>query len=98
MNPILNNGGIIRLSTFAKNINKSKKEARHILETYQLANPTLIILFRPNKRTSPWQVNIIKLCEAGFMQDHLIMSREAKALKQAIDELGERVEALEDNE
>lgn len=98
MNALLNNGGIIRLSRFAKDINKSKKEAKLILDTYQSANPNLVILFRAKKKgaTSPWQVNLIKLCEAGFMQDHILISRESKSLKQAIDSLEERVEALED--
>ena len=94
------NDAIIRLSKFAKQVKRKKRVVLAELLALQSAQSNQLFVFRNTNKgaTSPWYININVLLEAGYLKDTLIISREAKALKEDIDNLEHRITTLEENQ
>jgi hypothetical protein len=88
----------MRLTQFAKSLKRYKKIVLRELQDYQLTHPNHLFLYRNTaKPNSPWYVDIHLLIQAGYMNDTVIISREAKALQEQFDNLEERVINLENS-
>ncbi len=88
----------IRLTQFAKSLKREKRTVLAELQAFQ-ANTQIKFLFRNHLKgkSSPWYISINKLFECGYLNNRLMISQEAKQLKQEISELEGRVSELEDS-
>ena len=88
---------IIRLTKFAKLLKRGRQALTKELNLYQDSHPKPIkVIFRNTQvPKSPWYVDLIELYRAGYIQDQLLISAEAKLLKEELDALDERITTLE---